>query len=194
MIIFAERIKFMQRKPFWKLLIIGIGYMVLGNVMSTVMTVALSVWADVTAVMGILFVFTLFVFYSVVFTAAFKDGQRERLMVKNHRVEAPIKGRWLKIGLIMLSVMCIPSLILFFDAAYRLFDGYLIPYRMICGMIYPLSLAMGVNYSEITQMPSYFAFIFMACYVLIPLATALGFDIGYKDKFNPDRILYEKKK
>lgn len=184
----------MQRKPFWKLLIIGIGYMVLGNVMSTVMTVALSVWADVPAVMGILFVFTLFVFYSVVFTAAFKDGQRERLMVKNHRVEAPIKGRWLKIGLIMLSVMCIPSLILFFDAAYRLFDGYLIPYRMICGMIYPLSLAMGVNYSEITQMPSYFAFIFMACYVLIPLATALGFDIGYKDKFNPDRILYEKKK
>ena len=38
----------MQRKPFWKLLITGVGYMVLGNFMGTVMTVALSMFADVT--------------------------------------------------------------------------------------------------------------------------------------------------
>ena len=183
----------MQRKPFWKLLLAGIGYMVLGNVMGTIMTVALSMFADTPFVMGKLFVFTLFIFYSLIFTAAFKDGQRERLMVKNHRVEAPIQGRWLKIGAVMLLIMCIPSLILFFDASYRLFDGFLIPYRMICGMIYPLALTMGVNYSEITLMPSYFAFIFMACYVLIPLAAHIGFDVGFKDKFNPDKIMYEKK-
>lgn len=184
----------MQRKPFWKLLILGIGYMVLGNIMCTVMTVALSMFGDVPAIMAIVFVFTLFIFYSLVFTVAFKDGQRERLMVKNHRVDGPIKGRWTVIGVIMLLVMCIPSVILFFDAVYRLFDGYLIPYRMICGMIYPLALTMGVNYSEITEMPPYIAFIFMACYILIPLATYLGFDVGFKDKFNPDKIMYEKKK
>lgn len=184
----------MQRKPFWKLLILGIGYMVLGNIMCTVMTVALSMFGDVPFVTAIVFVFTLFIFYSLVFTVAFKDGQRERLMVKNHRVDATIKGRWTVIGVIMLLVMCIPSVILFFDATYRLFDGYLIPYRMICGMIYPLALTIGVNYSEITEMPSYIAFIFMACYILIPLATYLGFDVGFKDKFNPDKIMYEKKK
>lgn len=44
----------MQRKPFWKLLLTGIGYMVLGNVMSTVMTVALSKFANVAFVTGIL--------------------------------------------------------------------------------------------------------------------------------------------
>ncbi|MBD5116903.1 MAG: hypothetical protein HDT48_05275 [Ruminococcaceae bacterium] len=184
----------MQRKPFWKLLILGIGYMVLGNVMSTVMTVALSMFGDVPAVMGILFVFTLFVFYALIFTVAFKDGQREMHMVKNHRVDGPIKGRWIAIGVIMFLVMCIPSVILFFDATYRLFDGFLIPYRMICGMIYPLALTMGVNYSEITEMPSYIAFIFMACYILIPVVAAFGFDVGFKDKFNPDKIMYEKKK
>ncbi|MCM1055803.1 MAG: hypothetical protein NC394_09825 [Bacteroides sp.] len=184
----------MQRKPFWKLLLLGTGYMALGNVMSTVMTVALSMWGDKPAVMAVLFVMTLFVFYSLVFTAAFKDGQRERLMVKNRRVDGPIKGRWISVGCVMLLIMCIPSAILFFDAVYRLFDGYLIPYRMICGMIYPLALAVGVNYAEITQMPSYFAFIFMACYILIPAVTAIGFDVGFKDKFNPDKLMYEKKK
>lgn len=184
----------MQRKPFWKLLIVAIGYMLLGNIMSTVMTVALSVKADVPVIMGILFVMTLFVFYSLVFTAAFKDGQRERIMVKNHRVEAPIKGRWTVIGVIMFLVMCIPSVILYFDATYRLFDGYLIPYRMICGMIYPLALVIGVNYAEISLMPSYFAFIFMLCYILIPLVTTIGFNVGFKDKLNPDKFMYDKKK
>ncbi len=184
----------MQRKPFWKLLIIGVGYMVLGNIMSTVMTVALSVFADVTFVTVILFVLTLFVFYSLVFTAAFKDGQRERLMVKNHRVDAPIKGRWALIGVIMFAVMCIPSIILFFDAVLKLFDGFLIPYRMICGMIYPLALSMGVNYSEISMLPPYYAFIFMGCYIFIPLAAHLGFNVGFNDSLNPDRIIYEKKK
>ncbi len=184
----------MQRKPFWKLLITGVGYMILGNFMGTVMTVALSMFADVTFVTVILFALTLFVFYSLVFTAAFKDGQRERLMVKNHRVDSPIKGRWALIGVIMFAIMCIPSLILFFDALLGLFDGFLIPYRMICGMIYPLALTMGVNYSAISLLPPYFTFVFMGCYILIPLAAHLGFNAGYKDSFNSEKIMYEKKK
>ena len=181
----------MQRKPFWKLLLLGIGYMALGNVMSTVMTVALSVIADVTIVMVILFLMTLFVFYSLVFTVAYKDGQRESMMLKNHRTEGPVKGRWTLIGVIMFAVMCIPSVILLFDSLYGLIVGYLIPYRMICGMIYPFALAVGVNYPEAGQMPPYFAFIFMACYVLIPVMTTVGFDFGFNDKFNPDKVMYE---
>ena len=183
----------MQRKPFWKLLLLGIGYMALGNVMSTVMTVAMSVIADIAIVMVILFLMTLFVFYSLVFTVAYKDGQREHLMLKNHRTEGPVKGRWTLIGVIMFAIMCIPSVILFFDSVYGLIVGYLIPYRMICGMIYPLALVTGVNYPEAAQMPSYFAFIFMACYILIPVMTAVGFDFGFNDRFNPDRVMYEKK-
>lgn len=183
----------MQRKPFWKLLLLGIGYMLLGNVMSTVMTVAASVVADIPIVTVILFLMTLFIFYSLVFTVAYKDGQRERLMEKNHRTEGPIKGRWTALGLTMLAVMCIPSLILFLDSVCRLFSGYLIPYRMICGMIYPFALVIGVNYPEASQMPPYFAFIFMLCYILIPVMTNIGFSYGYNDKFNPDKMIYEKK-
>ena len=183
----------MQRKPFWKLLLLGVGYMALGNVMCTVMTVAASVVTNVSAILIVLFILTLFIFYSLCFTVAFKDGQRERLMVKNHRVDGIIKGRWIKIGIVMFLIMSIPSVLLFVDASLRLFDGYLIPYRMICGMIYPLALAMGVNYAEISQMPAFYALIFAACYILIPAATQIGFDSGYKDKLNPDNIIYEKK-
>ena len=183
----------MQRKPVWKLLLLGTGYMVLGNVMSTVMTVAMSVIADIAIVMVILFLMTLFVFYSLVFTAAYNDGQREHLMLKNHRTEGPVKGRWTLIGLIMFAVMCIQSVILFFDSVYGLIVGYLIPYRMICGMIYPLALVIGVNYPEASQMPPYFALIFMLCYILIPVMTTVGFHFGFYDKLNPDKVMYEKK-
>ncbi|MCM1298482.1 MAG: hypothetical protein NC203_04560 [Firmicutes bacterium] len=183
----------MQRKPFWKLLLLGVGYMALGNVMCTIMTVAASVVANVAAILIILFILTLFIFYSLCFTVAFKDGQRERLMVKNHRVEGIIKGRWIRIGLAMFLIMSIPSAILFADAAIGLFDGYLIPYRMICGMIYPLALVIGVNHADITQMSPICALIFAACYILIPVATQMGFDAGFKDKLNPDKIIYEQK-
>lgn len=183
----------MQRKPFWKLLLLGTGYMVLGNVMSTVMTVAASVVANVTGLMIILFILTLFVFYSLCFTVAYKDGQREKVMLKNHRVESASSKRWTLAGFIMLAVMTVPSALLYMDARIKLFDGYLIPYRMICGMIYPLSLAMGINHANIELLPDYYPLIFASCYILIPLATTLGFIFGFEDKFNPDKIMYEKK-
>lgn len=184
----------MQRKPFWKLLLLGIGYMALGNVMSTVMTVAAAVVVNVPAILIVLFILTLFIFYSLCFTVAYKDGQRERLMVKNHRVEGIIKGRWIKIGIVMFLIMSIPSVILFIGASSGLFEGgYLITYRMICGMIYPLALAMGVNYSQITMLPPFYALIFAACYIFIPAATEIGFNIGFNDRLNADKIMYEKK-
>lgn len=183
----------MQRKPFFKLLILGAGYMALGNIMSSVMTIAAAVVAKIPILMALLFIFTVFVFYSLCFTVAFKDGQRERLMVKNHRVDGIIKGRWTSLGILMFLIMSLPSLLLFFDSLFGFIGGYLIPYRMICGMIYPLALLMGVSYPDSIDMPSYFAFIFMACYILIPVVTSLGFSMGYGDKLNPDKILYEKK-
>lgn len=183
----------MQRRPYWKNLLIGIGYMALGNVMSMIMTVALAVLIDNTAVQIVLELFTLFIFYSLVFTAAYRDGVRERLMVKNHRVEGPVKGRWESIGFVMWLVMCIPSVILLLDRFLVLFNGYLIPFRIICGAIYPLSLAIGVDTADVDKMPLFYPFLVMAIYVLIPLATHIGFDFGFKDKFNPDKVMYEKK-
>lgn len=183
----------MQRKPFWKLLLSGIGYMLLGNLMSTVMTVAASVVADITGVMIVLFVLTLFVFYSLCFTVAYKDGQREKVMLKNRRVDSVSNSRWIIAGFIMLAVMTVPSALLFADAKMHLFEGFLIPYRMLCGMIYPLALAMGVDYAGIELLPDFYPLIFAACYILIPLATAIGFNFGFNDRFNPDKIMYEKK-
>lgn len=183
----------MQRKPFWKLLLLGVGYMALGNVMCTVMTVAASVVANITAVLILLFILTVFIFYSLCFTVAYKDGQRERIMLKNHRIESASSKRWTLAGFIMLVIMSVPSLLLYIDANVKLLSGYLIPYRMICGMIYPLALVMGVNHPEIENFPPHYALIFAACYILIPLATTVGYNFGLNDKFNPDKIMYEEK-
>ena len=183
----------MKRKPFWKLLLAGIGYMMLGNFMSTIMTAALAFMIDNAIVQVFLFILTLFIFFSLVFLPAYKDGVRERMMEKNKRVDGPLKGRWLKIGSIMWVVMSIPSVILVFDKLFSLFDGYLIPYRIICGTIYPLLLAIGVNTSDLDTMAVYIPFVIMAIYAFIPLAAHIGFKFGYEDRFNPDKIMYEKK-
>ena len=183
----------MQRKSFFKLFLTGLGYMLLGNFMSTIMTAALAFMIDNSIVQVVIFILTLFIFYSLVFLAGYKDGTRERLMVKNKRIEGPIKGRWIRIGLCLWAVMCIPSIILLFDKLYALFDGYIITYRIICGTVYPLLLAIGINTSSLDIMPIYIPFVAIAVYAFIPFATHLGYKFGYEDKFNPDKIMYENK-
>ena len=182
----------MQRKPFWKLLLLGIGFMMLGNIMSTIMTVAMAVVMEYTAAQVVLFIMTFFVFYSLVFTVAYKDGERERAMVKNHRVEAPIKLRWVKIGVCMWLVMIIPSVILLVMRLMEVQSAYVITYRMICGAIYPLSFLVGIVSENVADIAIFHPFIFMGVYALIPLATHIGFKFGFEDKFNP-QIMYEKK-
>ena len=173
-------------------MLLGVGYMLLGNIMSMILTVALAAVIDNTIVQIILEIFTLFIFYALVFTVAYKDGVRERLMVKNHRIDAPIKGRWLRLGFVMWLVMCIPSVILLLDRFLFLFKDYLIMFRFICGAVYPLSIAVGVNNADIDKMPLFYPFMVMAIYILIPLVAHLGFDFAYKEKLSPD-IMYEKK-
>ena len=183
----------MQRKSFLKLFLTGIGYMLLGSLMSTAMTVALAFMIDNVFVEVVLFILTLAVFYSLVFLAGYKDGKSERTMLRNKRIDGPIKGRWARIGLCMWGVMSVPSIILILDKLFVWFKDYLITYRIICGTVYPFLLAIGVSDADIDRMPMYVPFIVIGIYAFIPLATHLGYKFGFEDKFNPDKIIYEKK-
>lgn len=179
----------MQRSPTWKLLLVGIGYMLLGSVMGTIITVAMSFMIDQAFMCVILFIFALFIFFSLVFLPAYKDGIKERKLVQNKRVSSPEGKRWLPIGFTMTFVMCIPTIILLFAKFAGIWDSYIITYRLICGTIYPLSLLCGVT--DISTMNIAFPIVVIAIYLLIPVATSLGFYCGYNDKLNTTRIMYK---
>lgn len=181
----------MQRKSFGKLFLIALGYMVFGNLLSTIMTISIAVVANVTFVQVIAFIFTTFIFYSLIFTAAYKDGVRERKMVHLKKVDEPNKMRWVNIGLLLWLVMALLALALFVDKAAGLWYDFLLVYRIVCGAVYPLSLLICGN--TIDDMAAFVPLIFMAYYALIPLACRIGFKVGYEDKFNPDSIMYQKK-
>lgn len=171
----------MQRKPFWKVFLIGLGYMVLGNLMCLILTVSTVPFTSINvAFTVVLFVLTTFVFYALMFTGGYKDGVKERSMLQYDRVDGPT-NRWLLVGVLLFGIMCIPSIV-------QLFLNYTIVYRFLCGAIYPLAQLMGVkDYTEAWQV-----LVFIAYYALMPLALHLGYRTGISGKFSGGNFMYEK--
>lgn len=167
--------------------------MMLGNVMCTVMTVALAFLMDYTITKVVLTIFTLFVFFSLIFTVAYKDGVKERMFVKNHHIETAPKSRWLKIGACMWLVMIIPTIILILLKLFYSTSDFMITYRLVCGAVYPLSFLLGIADANLQNMSIICPIIFMAVYALMPVAAEIGYRFGFDDKFNADKIMYEKK-
>ena len=102
----------MKRQPFYILLLKGIGYIILGNILCMFMTMALSMFGG-NIVFNILSIICgTLIFYMLIFTVAWKDGARERSLVKNRRVDAPLKYRWIYLGVIMYVIAALPTLVL----------------------------------------------------------------------------------
>lgn len=171
----------MQRKPFWKVFLTGLGYMALGNVMCLVLTVSTIPMTSANYIFKvILAVLTTFVFYSLMFTAGYKDGTRERTMLANKRIESPT-NRWLEIGALLFGIMSIPSIV-------QIFLNYTIIYRFICGAIYPIAQCLEIkDYTEIWQV-----LIFIGFYVFIPLALQIGYKSGFSGKLESGDYMYKK--
>ena len=58
------------------------------------------------------------IFYMLIFTVAWKDGARERSLVKNRRVDAPLKYRWIYLGVIMYVIAALPTLVLLLNKLF----------------------------------------------------------------------------
>ncbi len=82
----------MRRTQFWKLLLAGTGYMLLGSFMGTIITAAMSFIINNVIVAGIIFLSALVIFFSLIFLPAYKDGIKERKLVKNKRADIPAKN------------------------------------------------------------------------------------------------------
>lgn len=192
----------MKRRPFHILLLKGIGYIVLGNVMCLIMTMALAMFG-LNLFMNILSILCCSaVFFMLVFTVAWKDGCDERSLVKHGRVEAPLKYRWILIGSLMFLAAAIPTIVLLLNKQFFPEADTLFLYRFISGSAYPFVNtfiptaeanvdAWHTTLRQFDNMSVWFPVLMLVYYALIPAVTQLGYYMGYHDKLNADKIMYK---
>ena len=178
------------RQPFWRLLLTGFLFMMLGNLLCTIITISTAPFMNIEFFKVVVFILTIAIFYSMVFTAGYRDGDREQKYVRLHKAEPPKENKWLVIGALLMLIMFIPSIVLLMDKVFGWYFDMTFVHRIIDGMVYPLSL-MIVPDSSIDSMQVFVPFIYMLCYAGIPAATHLGYYFGYTQKFNKDDIMYK---
>lgn len=188
----------MKRESFGILLLKGIGYVVLGNVLCLIMTMAIFVFGGNMFIKVLAITFSAAIFFSLVFTAAWKNGAKERNMVKLGRVESAPKFRWIAIGLIMFAFAAAPTVFLLINKLFFPERDNLLIYQFISGSAYPLVLtftpqtdALVTQTSRVESMNVMFPILMIAYYALIPVFTQLGYWMGLKDKLNVDKIIYK---
>lgn len=200
----------MKRQPFYLLLLKGVGYIVLGNLLCFFMTMALTMFTSKSDNLGFVIMMniiamlcSLAIFHMLMFTVAWKDGARERSLVKNHRVDAPLPRRWIFLGLIMFVTAAAPTVVLLLNKLFFPEADTFYVYRFISGSAYPFiqtfvpmpELAdkawVQTDYRQIDDMSPLFPALMLLFYAVIPVMTQLGWYVGYTDKFNKDNIMYK---
>lgn len=188
----------------------GFGYIILGNFLCLFMTMALTMFSTSLNFYGAEVIFNILamlcgtlVFYMLVFTVAWKDGDRERNLLKNHRIEAPLPHRWIWLGLIMFVFAAIPTLVLLLNKLFFPQADTFFLYRFISGSAYPFiqtfvpmpelsSVAWAAtDFRQIDIMSPLFPALMLVYYALIPVVTQLGWYTGFTDKLNADKIIYK---
>lgn len=178
-----------ERQSFLKLLLSGGLYMLFGNILCAIMTLSSAPFIGNDFMKVLIFILALAVFYSLMFTAAYKDGNREKRYVTLHKCEEPDMKKWAKIGTALMGIMFLPSLVLFVAKVMNWYFDITLIHRIVDGMIYPLSLLLVRG--DIDSMQPFVPFIYMLCYALIPVITHLGFYYGYTGKLENENIMYK---
>jgi len=186
-----------KRKTFMQLLLPAFGYMIMGNVLSTVMAFSLYAFIGNTILMFFISIFAIAIYLMLVAVPAYKDGLEESVKIKSKRckIEDIPTNRWLFVGVILFGVMLIPSFGYLF---FSLNEGV---YRLICGAIHPLSWILvegsgrfreGLNGEqiELMRLVKFAPYVFMGLYTLTIPACHIGFMLGLKDKLSKG-IMYK---
>jgi len=169
----------MKKNSFAKLFLGALGYMFMGNFMSLILEITLIPFSG-NKFLTVIFAFcAMFIYLSLMFTVAYKDGTNCRKLLKAQNAQnsqnAP-KIRWLIISLALWGLSVIFAVILLFNEPFRL------PYLLLNGAVAPLDSLL---------LPEYSPYVFMGFYALTVPACLLGFWCGIKDKLNVDKIVYK---
>jgi len=165
-------------KPFLKLLLYSLGYMLMGNLLAFIMTISLSAFGTNEAVMGMATLFAMAIYLLLVSVPAFKDGQSEACKQNRTDEDAVVpnfyKNRWIIIGVILWVIMLVPSIVFLFGGISA---GW---YRFINGAVYPLSLFLVQDIDGGRVLMSSAPYVIMVFYVLTIPACLIGHKMGRK--------------
>ncbi|MCL1903670.1 MAG: hypothetical protein FWF94_04555 [Oscillospiraceae bacterium] len=188
-----------MQKPFVKLLLSGLGYMLMGNLLSVIMSVSLAFFRGETLIMILSVLFGIAIYLLLVAVPAYKDGLDENAKQKKRKdnTESVPKWRWALVGTILWGVMLIPSVVYLFTE-YN--EGV---YRMLNGAVFPLSAFMLVStmtteypfssaFVEVLRLAPFAPYVFMGVYALTIPACHIGFILGLNNGLDKDKIMYEK--
>lgn len=184
----------MQRDNIFKIFIKGLGFAFFGNILGGIMTISLAPFISEWFISYIALLFSLFIYLSLIFTAGLKDGQHERILLRNKRVESCPKYRWLILGAVIGAIMCVPVLILLLGVigVIGLSGEYLFAFRFISGTVYPLMHVAEAHNVPVAEIPLWYPVASMSIYfILTPIAAQLGYKFGYDEKKLLD-FMYEK--
>ena len=123
----------MKTESFGKLLLKGVGYIIFGNVLCVFMTMAVHMFGNNRFTNALAIILGTAIFYSLIFTAAWKNGVKERNLVKFHNAADLKKHRWLAIGLIMFAFAAAPSVVLLLNKLVFPEQDLLLPYQLVSG-------------------------------------------------------------
>ncbi len=193
----------MKRRSFPKLVLVGIGYIVLGNVLCLFMTMGLAMFGANLFTNVLSIICGALIFFLLTFTVAWKDGVRERSLVNLKRVEGPLKYRWVLIGLVMYVFAALPTLVLLINKLFLPNEDFIFIYRFVSGSAYPFLITfvppviteseawVATTARQIDNMSVLFPCLMLVYYALIPVSTQLGSYMGYNDLLNKDKIMYK---
>ena len=188
----------MKRESFGKLVLKGIGFVVFGNVLCLVMTMAIFFFGDYAIIKVLSILFAALIFFSLMFTAAWQNGVRERKMLSLHPEVGEKKYRWLAVGAVMFVFAAAPTVFLLLNKLFFPESDNLLIYQFISGSAYPFVIAftpkadsLSSTVSRVETMSVLLPSLLLVYYALIPVAAQLGFWVGYRDKLNADKIMYK---
>ncbi len=168
--------------------------MIFGNILGGIMTISIAAFLDQWFIPYTAILFTLFIYLSLMFTAGWKDGQKEAKLLRSHRVESVPKYRWIIMGLILAAIMSVPCLVLLFCTfgAYDLTGEFLFAMRFICGALAPALYIAHLQEVPAALYPAAYPLALIAVYVVTtPISAHLGYRFGTGEKNFKD-YMYEK--
>ena len=198
-IVFPKGVRRVKRKNFGFLLLKGLGFVVLGNVLCTVMTCAVYVFGNNLITRALSISFGSIIFYSLIFSFGWKEGLREQSLVRYKRVSRGKKYRVLYAGAIMYVFAVIPSVVLLFNKLFFPERDILMVYQLLSGSAFPFVQAFippvsaevaweGTELLRINNMSAAFPVLMCVYYLLIPALAQLGFYTGFKNILTSDMM------
>jgi hypothetical protein len=176
----------MKQKSFLRLLLETTGSAFAGNLLALVVVISLGGLGTGNFMIGVSAFCGISLYMVMTFNSGHKDGEQERKYVRRKTIEKPNPSKWIKIGLIVWGIMCIPCVVLI------LIPGSLTVLTIVrfsLGSVFALSLLLGSS-----EIPAWSPYLFMGIYAVTPVMCRLGYYVGYYEKMTLDSIIYKKVK